>query len=359
MSRSGYRALAVNGTEYARRVLRGEEPLIGIPFWSFAREMMIAMRPHFFALPSLAALAGAANPNYRSDSDLLDGGSNLAKNLLAALVCGLGWGVGQIINDLMDRESDRVNAPDRAISRGHLPAGPALLFAVTLGVLLSAAIVLKLGHAWFFVPPAALLMIFYNAAKKWPVLGNVAHGALVAVAAAIGASSVIEPISPFEAPHDPSVMFFLEMRDFYPVFIVVGSIAAWYLQSNYEKDRPGDRAAGYMTLAVVMPVRASAAIRAAGMVAIAIAARAFRLLPDEVSMVTMAAGVVVGLISTIGPMIANTDAAALHAYRYALVASILCLLALAAPLLGRWATSVVLVLALLLVRAAFRRSENP
>src|SRR6185295_18892105 len=60
MSRGGYRALAANGTEYARRVLRGEEPILQIPFRSFAAELGLTLRPHFFALSSIAALAGAA-----------------------------------------------------------------------------------------------------------------------------------------------------------------------------------------------------------------------------------------------------------------------------------------------------------
>jgi hypothetical protein len=106
-------------------------------------------------------------------------------------------------------------------------------------------------------------------------------------------------------------------------------------------------------------VRASAALRAATIVAIGVAAHAMGLVPDAVSKVTMVAAIAVGLVSTIGPIVANTDAAALRAYRFAVVASILCMLALAAPLLGRWGTTAMLVASLVLVRAAFRRSENP
>jgi hypothetical protein len=73
----------------------------------------------------------------------------------------------------------------------------------------------------------------------------------------------------------------------------------------------------------------------------------------------MMAGALVGLASTIGPIASGTDAAALQAYRAAVPASILAMLALAAPMLGRWGTTAVLVLALGLVWAAFRRSPNP
>jgi 4-hydroxybenzoate polyprenyltransferase len=329
-----------------------------MPFWSFAREIALAMRPHFFALPSLAALAGAASYVELSRSpSRFDEALGFLVTAPVAVICGLGWGVGQIINDLMDRETDRVNAPDRSISAGRLPAGPALLFAIALGVALSMSIFFAYRRAGYLVPIAALLMVVYNAAKKWPLAGNVAHGALMAVAAAIGVSSAIAREGGPESI--PSVRFFDELVVFYPMLVVVGLIAAWYLQSNYEKDRPGDRSAGYLTLAVVMPVRASAALRAVTIVTIAFVARAYGLLPDAVSLVTMVAGVIVGLISTVGPILANTDAAALRAYRFAVVSSILCMLSLSASQLGRWGTTAILLVALVLVRAAFRRSENP
>ena len=73
----------------------------------------------------------------------------------------------------------------------------------------------------------------------------------------------------------------------------------------------------------------------------------------------MAAGVVVGVASTIEPIAKCTDEAALRGYRAAVPASILAMLALAAPLLGRWGTTATLVVALALVAAAFRRSSNP
>ncbi len=285
-----------------------------------------------------------------------EGSGVTPRTVLAAITCGLGWGVGQIVNDLMDRESDAVNAPGRAIADGRLPAGPALAVAAALGATLSVTTLVVHPRAWIFLPIAVLLLVFYNAAKRVPVLGNVAHGALMTIAAAIGASSRVS-LQDSEAPD--TTMFLRRILAASPTFLAVAAIAAWYLQSNYEKDRPGDRAAGYITLAAVLPVRASAIIRALAIVAIAVSAHRMGLLLDGISTTTMAAGVALGIISTIGPMLANTDVAALRAYRFAVVASILCMLALAAPLLGRWGTTALLVAALALVHAAFRRSENP
>jgi len=358
MSRSGYRALAANGTEYARRVLRGEEPILRMPFGAFAVELGNAVRPHFFVLSCTAALAGAAADTGGLGALPVRMARSLAlSTTLAAVTCGLGWGVGQIVNDLMDRDSDAVNAPERAISAGRLPVGPTLSFAVFLGLAVALALPFVHPLAWVFAPPAALLLVGYNAAKKLPLLGNLAHALLMSIAGAIGVSSRMgSEVSDVSY----GVGTFLDrVLSFWPTLALVGATAAWYLQSNYEKDRPGDRVAGYTTLAVVMPVRASAALRAAGIIAIGIGAHRLGLLPDAVSRTTMAVATTVGVASTIGPMLANTDAAALRAYRFAVVASILVMLALAAPLLGRWGTTALLVVALALVRAAFRRSDNP
>jgi len=345
MTRTGYRALALCGTEYARRVLRGEAPILEIPLRSFVVELTFALRPHFFALSGIAALAGAAgaNPSARVSWRVV----------VAAAVCGLGWGVGQLVNDLMDRESDVVNAPDRAIVAGRLPVGRTLGVALLLGVLLAAATVVVQTGAWGIIVAAAFLLVFYNGAKGWPLVGNFAHGALVAVAAAIGAGSVID-----ESRTSDSTSLFDALAGEWRTLLITAAIGVWYLQANYEKDRPGDRAAGYATLATVLSVRASAFLRAIGAVAIAFFSYRLGLLPDAVSQTTMVAGALLGAASTIGPIARDTDAASLAAYRMAVPAAILAMLALAAPVLGRWGTTAVLVSSLTLVRAAFHRSSN-
>src|SRR6266542_1477817 len=126
--RTGYRALALYGTEYAREVLRGE-PVLGVPLGPFLVELGLALRPHFFALSGIAALAGSAAVT----------STPTPRIALGAFIAGLGWGVGQLVNDLLDRETDVVNAPDRAIVARRLPAGPALVCAAALGIGLAVA----------------------------------------------------------------------------------------------------------------------------------------------------------------------------------------------------------------------------
>lgn len=341
---AGYRALALCGTQYARRVLRGEA-ILEVPLGVFASELAMALRPHFFALSSVAALAGAS-----AVSSVLS-----PRIVFAALIAGLGWGVGQLLNDLLDQEADVVNAPERAIVAGRLPPGPTLAFAIVLGVALAFGTALVHRYAWFLALAAALFIGLYNATKRRPLLGNVAHAALMAVAAGIGALAALPDPDRSSSPAFVLAGLVAASR----TFLLVGAIAAWYLQSNYEKDRVGDRAAGYVTLAVALSVRGSAWIRAVTLIAIAFAAFRAGLLTDAVSESTMVAGLSVGLVSTVGPIVQGTDAAALRAYRAAVPASILTMLALAAPLLGRWGTTLVLVLALVVVWAAFRRSPNP
>jgi hypothetical protein len=60
MHPTAYRSLALGGTEYLRRVIRGERAWLDVPLGSFAAELAMALRPHFFALSSIAALAGAS-----------------------------------------------------------------------------------------------------------------------------------------------------------------------------------------------------------------------------------------------------------------------------------------------------------
>jgi 4-hydroxybenzoate polyprenyltransferase len=336
MHPSGYRALAASGTEYARRVLRGE-PALGVPIGSFALELGLALRPHFFALPSIAALAGAAP--FASKVSF--------RIVLAALVAGLGWGVGQLLNDLLDRETDQVNAPDRGIASGRLPPGPALAAALGLGAALAVGTALVHPRAWVLAIASAVLIALYNATKRVPLLGNLALGALLATAAAIGASAA-------RADRELSAI-----AGGWRSIALTSAIAAWYLQANYEKDRPGDRAAGYRTLAVVLSIRTSALLRAFAIVAIAWIAFSAGTLPGPIAASTMVAAAAIGVGSTLGPIRHGTDEAALAAYRAAVVASILALLALAAPLLGRGGTAAVLVAALALVWFAFFRSPNP
>jgi geranylgeranylglycerol-phosphate geranylgeranyltransferase len=341
MNSSRYRTLFAAASSYLDWFRRGQRPLLMVPVGAFVSEIAWAVRPHFFALPMLAALAGVARAPMFSP-----------RTVIAVAAAGLGWGVGQLLNDLLDFETDAVMAKDRAIVSGRLPAGPTLLFAAVLGIALTFAMLAVHGFAWVLAAAAAFLIVVYNAAKRYPLAGNVAHGALVAVVAAIGNAAVLPAAFGGWA-------FARALGSAWPTLATVAAVAIFYIQSNYEKDRAGDRVAGYRTLAVVLGVRASALLRASGIAAIAVAAARAGLLPDALSRATMAIAVILGLGSTLRPICSGTDAAALGAYRLAVHCSALAMLSLGAGALGIAGTAAAALLTVSLTEWAFGRTPNP
>ena len=85
------------------------------------------------------------------------------------------------------------------------------------------------------------LLFSYDAAKRWPLLGNLSHGALMATVASIGRASV--------APVDLDIAWSAFVRDAllggWQMQIAVSSIAAWYLQSNYRRSTRRWRGGGH------------------------------------------------------------------------------------------------------------------
>jgi 4-hydroxybenzoate polyprenyltransferase len=304
----------------------------------FARALLTAMRPHFFALPAGAALAGgaasSATPGWRV--------------AVAVGLSGLGWGVGQLVNDLLDREADRIDAPDRPAVRGTLPEGPTMLVAMLLGVGIALSISLVHPAAVWLGLVSALLLLGYGSAKRTPLLGNVAHGALMAMAALIGGASATPgaPLGEVVARTAPTAA-------------VVAGWAMVYLEANYEKDRRGDGMAGYRTLPRLVGLRASAALR--GVAAIALGLIAYRqgLLPGMVAPEMMALGVLLVILSSSLVLRAGTEQAALGGYRASVHAAALGMLALGSAAVGDLATLAVASLNGLVVERAFRLSPNP
>jgi heme O synthase-like polyprenyltransferase len=149
--RSTLSGLLAEGLRCARDTVRGRGSLGAVSAPEFARAVLSALRPQFFALPAGAALAGAASA----------GASPLEPRvLLASAAAAAGWGVGQLLNDLVDRTADAVDAPHRPAVRGLLPEGPTVLVAAALGALVASCTVLvhPLG-ALLAVSAACLLLV--------------------------------------------------------------------------------------------------------------------------------------------------------------------------------------------------------
>lgn len=313
----------------------GENPTRPRRVFSHAAVVLGALRLHFFALPAAAVLAGASSK----------GGTLSVPVVVAAVAASLGWGGGQLLNDLLDVAADAVDAPDRAGPRGLLAPRPTLALALTLGIAVTLATVSVHPDAEWLAVAATALLLGYGPSKRHPALGNAAHGALISVATFIGAAAAM-PDQPLPAVLSASL----------GTAALSGTWAALYLQANYEKDRRGDRAAGYRTLAHVLGLRASAGFRVAGAMTWAIAAAATAPRASRVLLGTAAGLVVMSALRTI---LGNTETAALGGYRYAVHGAMVGLWALASPILSLPALALLVATAAVLVELAFRQSPNP
>lgn len=331
--------LAREGTRYLGATLAGRPPALGIERRAYARAVLSALRPHFFVFPAGAVLAGAAS------ADVVDAPVHVA---LTAVAAGLGWGVGQLVNDLLDIEADRVDAPHRPAPRGLLPEGPTAAIALLLGIAVAVITVGAQAAMLWLVLAAVLLLFAYQPAKAHPGLGNIAHGALIGTATVIGRAAAL-PGSPLGTT----------FGDALPAALSCAAVAALYLQANYEKDRVGDRLAGYHTLAHVLGVRGSALLRGAGSVVFAAAVLHFGIVHGTVGIALLALALAASLGSALYAAVRASEAASLASYRWACHGTAAAMLALAAALLGAAGSIAALLGAAALTERAFSRAGNP
>jgi geranylgeranylglycerol-phosphate geranylgeranyltransferase len=324
------RELLGQGTRWLLLAVRGRSPALGIPLGEFAWAVFRSLRPHYFVFPGAAALAGAAAaPSVQS----------LSSVVIVSVATALSWGIGQLINDLVDVEADRIDAPHRAGVRGLLPEGPTVAIAILLAIVVAIAVASVGPLALGLLVVSALLLLGYHPAKTVPGLGNLAHGALMGSVAALGFVSA--------APE--------ALERSVRVVAVIAIFAGVYLQANYEKDAAGDRAAGYRTLAHVLGLRRSALVRLAGGLAGLWLAWRFELLgTSPASRLALASSVL--LVVSVALAFASR---ALVGYRFAVHATTLALSALASPLLGVMGSAVFVGVASLVTEHAFLTSKNP
>ena len=326
------------GARFLGLLIRGQARL-GVPTGTYARALAVAVRPHFFVLPCAACLAGAA---------VAPGPASLARVGVAAVAVGVAWGVGQLLNDLVDLEADAVDAPDRPAVRGLLPEGPTALVAVALGVAVTVALALTHPLGWLLAIVSAALMLVYSPAKGIPALGNLTHGALMAWLCLLGAGVAAPRVDLIEVA-----------REAWPAIACVGALAALYLQGNYEKDRAGDARAGYRTLATLLGVRGSALVRVA--VGAAIYGLGWRadLVASPTALGLWALSAALLLASVARAATGGDGASALSGYRFTVHSTATGLIALTPQALGPGGAVALLAFATLLIEIAFQQSRNP
>ncbi|SEM06265.1 4-hydroxybenzoate polyprenyltransferase [Stigmatella aurantiaca] len=339
-----YQTLFTEARQWVRDVGRGAPVLAGLGAGRFGMLLLEAMRPHYFAFGGAAALAGAA---------AVPGPVEVGRVALAAFVAGTGWGVGQLFNDLLDRDTDAINAPGRPLADGRLPVGPVLAAALFLGLLLLAALQALHPAAWILGATAVVLLVGYNQAKGVPVLGNLVFGSINAVAGGIGV------LARLPGPEASLSQAFESLGEALPLLGLLLGINAWFLLANYEKDRLGDRAAGYWTLPLLLGVRASAFLRAIALPALALGVVRLGAAPALSGQMALTVAAVLGGLSVLPSLWRGTDEAALRGYRLAVPASSLALLGLAAPLLGGVGLAIAALASTTLMEATFRRTPHP
>ena len=336
-SRVGLRELLLALAGYVAKAARGSRPMVWPSWRRFLVYIARGVRIHCYPIPAGAALAGAAAAPEATISWPV---------FLAAGAAGLGWGGGQLLSDLLDTVADSVDAPHRPAVQGLLPIGPTLAVASTIGLAVFFCVLIIHPDGLWLAATAAALLFAYGSLRKLPVLGNLAHALLIANATWIGA-----------AASQPDYSLWACVSGTWDVALVCGAWAGLYLEANYEKDRRGDAAAGYTSLPHLVGIRLSAAIRALG--ALVVAAVAYNSLDAPLGRGAFTIATLLLLISTVPPLVSNSEQAALRGYRFAVHAANLGLLALGLPVLPLASGLILLLVSIALTESAFRRSPNP
>lgn len=199
---------------------------------------MSLLRVHFAPISLVVGLVGVVVGAQRP---------TVAGVLLGLAICTGGYAVGQVINDYFDRSADAINAPDRPFVSGEIEPRVALTLIVVAaaGVIVPAAVLVPGAAVWTLVALGG--HVLYTLTKRYfAVLGNVVNGLDVAVFALVGAAAASPGRAWFDVPG--------------PVLVNAGILALGltaFGKTSYFKDLPGDVAAGYRTVVVVLgPKRA-------------------------------------------------------------------------------------------------------
>jgi geranylgeranylglycerol-phosphate geranylgeranyltransferase len=116
---------------------------------------------------------------------------SINKILLAALAAALTAASGNIINDIYDHESDKINHPERPLANGTITIQNAWIEYFILTLLAVAASSFINQTALAIVILTSFLLYLYSARlKKIPLLGNITIAYLTGLAFIFGGISV-------------------------------------------------------------------------------------------------------------------------------------------------------------------------
>jgi geranylgeranylglycerol-phosphate geranylgeranyltransferase len=187
-------------------------------------------------------------------------GELLASTILAGLSAACIAGSGNVMNDLVDRDVDRINRSDRPIPSGVVTGAVAVWIAVVLGIVgVVLGGLVSIAHLVVALGTICLLGLYNLKLKRIVVVGNMTVGLLVVVSIAYGAIIVHS----LQVPEGLRMSLLLEhlLRD--GVLIAFGFAFLLTLAREMVKDISdvqGDGVNGILTL----PVRAGIRLTAVG-----------------------------------------------------------------------------------------------
>jgi len=113
------------------------------------------------------------------------------KILLAALSAALTAGAGNIINDIYDKEADKINHPERPLAKGIITTNNAWIeyFILTLLAVAASSIINQTALA-IVILTSVLLYLYSARLKKIPLLGNITVAYLTGLAFIFGGIAV-------------------------------------------------------------------------------------------------------------------------------------------------------------------------
>jgi len=190
------------------------------------------MRVYLFFLSGMAGYAGV----------VWAGGASVLNTIAILGVVFIGWGVNQVVNDILGLKEDRINAPHRPLVTGGLPLRAAIIISALLFVIgLIVTAYLNIQAIWLYLAVFSL-NILYEYAKGIPLLGNLVFGLFMPLCLAYG----------FVCARDSNLeTIFVDQN-------LLGVALAFFLANfsmcffTYYKDYEGDKVAGKKTLVVLL-----------------------------------------------------------------------------------------------------------
>jgi geranylgeranylglycerol-phosphate geranylgeranyltransferase len=196
---------------------------------------MRSMRPYQFFLSGMAAWVGVLFSDVRPPT---------LRIVTILFIAFIGYGVNQVINDILGWREDRINAPHRPLVTGELPLSWACGISIVLCLIGAVVTFLLNPHALIFYFLVFLLNVVYQFSKKIPVLSNVMFGLLLALCVYYGAVCTYN--AGFSIAGD------------YKIFLVAAGVFLVNFTAvffTYFKDFTGDKSVGNRTLVVTLTPR--------------------------------------------------------------------------------------------------------